>query len=97
VKQGEGTIDTLRMEGAPKDAQLQHEGDSLWIPPATKTVIAPDSRNVKQGYVEESNVNSLTTMVDMVAVQRAYASVQKASVELDHANETVTTQLAKPL
>jgi flagellar basal-body rod protein FlgF len=97
VKQGEATVDTLRMEDAPKDAQLQHEGDSLWIPPATKTVIAPTSRNVKQGYVEESNVNSLTTMVDMVAVQRAYASVQKAITELDHANETVTTQLARPL
>jgi flagellar basal body rod protein FlgG len=97
VSQNGQAIDRLRMEDAPKGAQLEHEGDTLWVPPATRTVIAPETRNVKQGYVEESNVNSLTGLVDMVAVQRAYASVQKAIVELDHANETVTTQLAKPL
>jgi hypothetical protein len=33
----------------------------------------------------------------MVAVQRSYASVQKAIIEMDHTNETVVTQLAKPL
>jgi flagellar basal body rod protein FlgG len=97
VKQNGAVVDRLRMEGAPKNAQLQHEGDTLWVPPATKTVIAPDARNVKQGYVEESNVNSLTGMVDMVAVQRAYASVQKAIMQMDQINETVTTQIAKPL
>jgi len=60
-------------------------------------VMKPDARNVKQGSVEESNVNSMSTLVDMVAVQRAYASVQKAIVELDHADETITTQIARPL
>jgi flagellar basal-body rod protein FlgF len=85
------------MEAAPKGAELTREGQSLWVPPATKEVVKPDARNVKQGYVEESNVNSMTSLVDMVAVQRAYASVQKAIVEMDHANETITTQIAKPL
>jgi hypothetical protein len=33
----------------------------------------------------------------MVAVQRSYASVEKAVVEMDHTNETATTQLARPL
>ena len=52
---------------------------------------------MKQGSLEESNVNSMSALVDMVAVQRAYASVQKAIVEMDHADETITTQIAKPL
>ena len=39
----------------------------------------------------------MSALVDMVAVQRSYASVQKAITEMDHANETITTQLARPL
>jgi flagellar basal body rod protein FlgG len=97
VSQGGQVVDRLRMEAAPKGAELTREGQSLWVPPATKEVMKPEARNVKQGYVEESNVNSMTSLVDMVAVQRAYASVQKAIVEMDHANETITTQIAKPL
>jgi flagellar basal-body rod protein FlgF len=97
VTQGGQIVDRLRMESAPAGKDLEREGQSLWVPPATKEVMKPESRNVKQGYVEESNVNSMTALVDMVAVQRAYASVQKAVVEMDHANETITTQIARPL
>lgn len=97
VRQGGQIVDRLRMETAPKGTELQREGEALWVPPQTKEVMKPQARNVKQGYVEESNVNSMTALVDMVAVQRAYASVQKAIVEMDKADETITTQIAKPL
>jgi flagellar basal-body rod protein FlgF len=97
VTQNGQVVDRLRMESAPKGAQLERQGDSLWMPPATKTPMKPEARNVKQGFLEESNVNSMSALVDMVAVQRAYASVQKAIVEMDHANETITTQIARPL
>ncbi len=97
VTQNGQVVDRLRMESAPKGTELQREGESLWTPPATKEITKPEDRNVKQGYVEESNVNSMSALVDMVAVQRAYASVQKAIVEMDHANETITTQIARPL
>ncbi|MEO7085033.1 MAG: flagellar hook basal-body protein [Gemmatimonadaceae bacterium] len=98
VKQGGQIVDTLRMETAPKGTELQHEGATLWVPPATgKTELSLADRSVKQGYIEESNVNSMSALIDMVAVQRSYSSVQKAIVTMDQANETVTTQLAKPL
>ena len=97
VTQGGQVVDRLRMERAPKGVELQREGASLWSPPATRDVMKPGDRSVKQGSLEESNVNSMSAMVDMVAVQRAYASVQKAIVEMDHADETITTQIARPL
>jgi flagellar basal body rod protein FlgG len=97
VTQNGQVVDRLRMETAPKGTELERQGESLWLPPATRTPMKPDARSVKQGYVEESNVNSMSALVDMVAVQRAYASVQKAIVEMDHANETITTQIARPL
>ncbi len=98
VKQGGQIVDTLRMEVPPKGVELSREGASLWIPPTgDKQPLALGDRRVKQGYIEESNVNSMSALVDMVAVQRAYSSVQKAVVTMDQINETVTTQLAKPL
>ena len=97
VKQNGQIVDTLRMETAPKGTDVPREGETLWIPPANKQVLKPADRNVKQGYIEESNVNSMTALIDMVSVQRAYASVQKTIIEMDHTNETVATQIARPL
>jgi flagellar basal-body rod protein FlgF len=97
VSQGGQLVDTLRVENAPKGTELTREGESLWVPAATKTIVAPKDRAVKQGYVEESNVNSMTALIDMVSVQRSYAAVQKAIMQMDQSNETITTQLAKPL
>jgi flagellar basal-body rod protein FlgF len=97
VKQNGQIVDTLRMEGAPK-GELQREGEALWVPPTTdKRVLKADERHVEQGHLEESNVNSMSALIDMVVVQRAYASVQKAIMEMDRSNETAVTQLAKPL
>jgi flagellar basal-body rod protein FlgF len=97
VSQGGQLVDTLRVENAPKGTELTREGESLWVPAATKAIVAPKDRAVKQGYVEESNVNSMTALIDMVSVQRSYAAVQKAIMQMDQSNETITTQLAKPL
>ena len=98
VRQNGQVVDTLRMEGAPKAGELKREGEALWLPPtADKRILKADERHVEQGHLEESNVNSMSALVDMVVIQRAYASVQKAIVEMDHTNETAVTQLAKPL
>ena len=98
VRQNGQVVDIIRMEGAPKDGELQREGHSLWIPPTNdKQVVPIESRRVRQGHLEESNVNSMSALVDMVTVQRSFASVQKAIIEMDRTNETATTQLAKPL
>lgn len=98
VRQNGQVVDAIRMEGAPKTGELQREGESLWIPPTgDKRVLSTTERHVEQGHLEESNVNSMSALVDMVVIQRAYASVQKAIMEMDRSNETAVTQLAKPL
>ena len=97
VTQKGQVVDTLRMEAPSKGVELQREGEGMWVPPTTRQPMPPADRHVKQGYMEESNVNSMSALVDMVSVQRAYASVQKSIIEMDQVNETITTQLAKPL
>jgi flagellar basal body rod protein FlgG len=97
VTQKGAVVDRLRMETAPKGTELEREGNSLWVPPATRSVMKPETRDLRQGVLEESNVNSITSMIDMVAIQRSFAAVQKSIQELDKSNQTVTTEIAKPL
>jgi flagellar basal body rod protein FlgG len=97
VVQNGSVVDRLRMESAPQGVELEREGNALWVPPATRTVMKPATRDLRQGVLEDSNVNSITSMIDMVAIQRSFAAVQKSIQELDRSNQTITTEIAKPL
>lgn len=57
----------------------------------------PAARTVRQGMLEESNVNTMNSMVDMISVQRAYASVQKAMVVMDEVRHTISNDIGKPI
>ncbi|CAN5237282.1 flagellar basal-body rod protein FlgG [soil metagenome] len=88
-------VDHLRVESAPRTAGLQHEGGLLLVPGTTRTAIPPEQRDVRQGFVEESNADSFGGLVDMIGVQRAYAAVEKSITVLDHIRETATSQLGR--
>ncbi len=90
-------IGKLRVEDVPAGAKLQHEGNGLFAAPAGRTPVGDADRTVRQGMREESNVNSVEAMVDMIAVQRAYASVQKVMTTIDSARGIATTELGKPV
>lgn len=90
-------IDRLRVERGGDGAALAHEGGTLFVPDAGRRPVAVAERHVRQGALEESNVNPISTMVDMIAVQRAYASVQKAVTTLDEVRGTAVTDLGRPV
>jgi flagellar basal body rod protein FlgG len=90
-------VDRLRLERAGAGAALAHEGGTLLVPDAGRRAVPPGERRVRQGAVEESNVNPVSAMVDMIAVQRAYASVQKAVTTLDEVRGTAASDLGKPV
>ncbi|MDF1506063.1 flagellar hook-basal body protein [Roseisolibacter sp. H3M3-2] len=90
-------VDRLRVERAGAGAELQHEGGTLLVPDAGRAAVPPADRRVRQGAVEESNVNPVSAMVDMIAVQRAYASVQKAVTTLDEVRGTAASDLGRPV
>ncbi len=97
VTVGDQVIDELRVESAPNGLTLEHEGNSLLLPAGNRTSVALDKRDIRQGQLEESNVDSLGQMVDMLGVQRAFAAVEKSISVLDHVRETATSQLGKPV
>ena len=88
-------VDRLRMETVPAGTDMQHDAGTLFIPGPTRQALAPGSRAVKQGFVEESNVNTISTMVDMISVQRAYANAAKALTTLDGIRATISNDLGK--
>ena len=91
------TVDKLRLERAADPKSLAHEGGTLLVPDAGRKAVPDAERAVSQGFVEESNVNTVSSMVDMIAVQRAYASVQKAVTTMDSVRGTAVNELGKPV
>ena len=89
--------DRLRVERPGTGATLAHEGGTLFVPDAGRRSVAAADRQLRQGAVEESNVNPVSSMVDMIAVQLAYASVQKAITTLDAVRGTAASELGKPV
>lgn len=86
----------LQLEQAPAGTELQHDANGLFVPPASMTSVPVAQRSVRQGMIEQSNVSSVGSMVDMITIQRAYANVQKVLTTMDAAREIATTEIGKP-
>ncbi len=87
----------LRLERVDPGAQMAHEDGVRFVPDPSRRPVADADRRLRQGHVEESNVTPVAALVDMIAVQRAYAGVQKAVTTLDEVRGTAASQLGKPV
>ena len=97
VKVNGRTVQRLRVERVADGADLQHEGGTQFVPDATRTAIPPEQRNVRQGFVEESNVNSMSAMTAMLEVLHRYGAAQKTLSTIDAVRGIAVTDLAKPV
>jgi len=74
-------VDRLKLVDVKRERYLQKQGNSYWR--ATEEsgaaeIIGPDARpKIRQGFLEGSNVNAVTEMVEMIEVNRAYEANQK--------------------
>lgn len=50
---------------------------------------------IRQGYTEQSNVNVVSEMVDLIAITRAYEANQKVIQTMDNTLELATTSIGK--
>lgn len=57
--------------------------------------IIPSAANVLQGYTEQSNVNVVSEMVEMIAVTRAYEANQKVIQSIDKTLELAANSVGK--
>lgn len=70
---------------------LRKEGNNLMAAGAPYTLM--DQPQLKQGFVESSNVNAVSEMVSLINITRAYESMQKMVQTEDEAMKTVITSV----
>jgi flagellar basal-body rod protein FlgG len=75
IIQNGNTIDTLRITQFADATQLRKFGNNLIQ--NNGSAVTDFQGSVTQGAVEQSNVNVITEMVDMITVMRAYETNQK--------------------
>jgi flagellar basal-body rod protein FlgF len=74
-------LDRLKIQDVDNSRYLQKQGSSLWRTTEISgdaTVMATGRPKIEQGFVEASNVNPVTEMVQMIEVNRAYEANQKS-------------------
>jgi len=59
--------------------QLQKDGNSLFVPKegARPTPLEPASIQLSQGFIEQSNVNAIRTMTEIIETMRAFETYQR--------------------
>lgn len=85
----------LRVETVPKGTELQHDAGTLFVPDPARTVVADAARKVRQGAVEQSNVNTVDALVDLINVQRSYSAVQSTVKVFDGVMSTISNDLGR--
>lgn len=90
-------VGTLRVEDVPAGSELLHEEGTLFVATEPTVAVEAGDRRIRQGHLEDSNVNSIDALVDMISIQRAYAAAQKSMVTLDEIRGTIANELGKPV
>jgi flagellar basal-body rod protein FlgF len=100
--QGDGTImvdgqgaGRLRVVTPEDPQQLLKEGFGRYAPRGEVHAVDEDTTQVRQGAVEEANIDPLLSMVDLVTIQRAYAANVDALKAMDSVLGAVTTEVGK--
>ncbi len=75
---------------------LDREAEGTVVPTASTTVPLAE-RDLRQGALEASNVEPVSTMVEMIGIQRHHALVERAIRVLDETRGTAASQLGKPV
>ena len=87
-------VDTLRIRDFPGADNLLKAGDSLLVPlPGVTPQATPGTTRVMQGYVEESNVNTVEEMVNMIDILRNFEMLQRLIQMQDHTLQLATTEI----
>ena len=88
------TKDFFRLVRFKNQDQLQKLGQGFFAPININDIpIASEKIKVKQGMLEDSNVNSMLEMTRMINATRAYESVNKALSRLDKLDEKAITMV----
>ena len=78
---------------SPDPADLRHVGGTLFDPGRAPEPV--DDARIRQGFIEESNVNPVTEIARMIEVQRAYELGQSFLDQEDQRIRQAITSLTR--
>jgi flagellar basal-body rod protein FlgF len=85
----------LRIVNVDEPQGLLKEGFGRYQPGGEVHAVDEDTTRVRQGAVEEANIDPLLSMVDLVTIQRAYAANVDALKAMDSVLGAVTNEVGK--
>lgn len=88
-------VGRLRVVNTDEPQRLLKEGFGRYAPGGEVHAVDEDSTRVRQGAVEEANLDPLLSMVDLVTIQRAYAANADALKAMDSVLGAVTNEVGK--
>ena len=71
-------VDRLKLVSFGDPRALQREGASLMAPVNDKVQPAAAQPEIRQGYLEQSNVNAVASVVGMIGILRHFEAIQKS-------------------
>jgi len=94
VRVDDRRVGRLRLVTVEDPGTLAKEGGGRFLA-STNLLPAPDSTQVRQGVIEQANLDPLLSMVDLITIQRAYAANIDVLRAMDSVLGTVTGEVGK--
>lgn len=85
----------IRMVNVEDPSRLLKEGSNLYMTDQPFTRLPEGKTQLRQGSLEEANVDPLLSTVDLVTIQRAYAANIDALRAMDGVLATVTSEVGR--
>ena len=93
---GSKEIGSLKIVDFDKPYLLEKTGDTLFAKQDPNvSEISPDNIKIKQNYLENSNVNAISAMVEMIDTIRGYESYQKIIQSIDNVTGKAINELGR--
>ena len=89
------TVATLRVDRPNKDAKLWREGGTHFRLEGEAEGVERGEVKVRQGHLEESNVDPVGALVDMIEIQRAYSALQRSVLVVDGVMDRISNDLGR--
>ncbi len=96
VSLDDAAVDRMKIVTFDDISKLEKEGGSLFISRSGQSSEKPSDATVKSGYLEQSNVNAVTSVVQMVEILRHFEAIQKSvNLLMNDINAKVIDKLGK--
>jgi len=89
------TKGTFAISAFADNTKLQKAGNNLYVNVTNQAVLSPSDTAVKQGWLEGSNVDMATEIVEMMSVNRSYEINQRITSMLDETLDKTCNELGR--